>query len=122
MTVIAHQEPEDVELEARRAMTPARKRRIWTAWHGRCWFCRQPVPMEGPEVIYDHVTPLWLKGSDADEEIGPLHAEPCNRLKTAADLKRIAKTKRQKAKHDGTFPPSPTPMRKGRGFRRRWPT
>lgn len=111
---------EEVEIDDRRAMTPARKRRIWEAWGGKCWFCRMPVPMEGPEVVYDHVTQLWMKGSDADEDIGPIHAEPCNKLKTAADATVRAKTKRQRLKDRGEFPPSPTPMRKGRGFQRRW--
>lgn len=106
---------EEVEIDDRRAMTPARKRRIHAAWDGKCWFCRMPVPVEGPEVVYDHVATLWIKGSDADGDIGPIHAAPCNKLKTAADLKRIAKTKRQKAKHEGTFPESKAKIR-GRGF------
>jgi hypothetical protein len=106
---------EEVETDDRRAMTSARKRRIWEAWEGKCYFCRQPVEQEGPGVVYDHVTGLWLKGSDDDRDIAPIHAEPCNKLKTAADLKRIAKTKRQKAKNDGTFPESTARLR-GRGF------
>jgi 5-methylcytosine-specific restriction protein A len=105
---------EEVEIDDRRAMTPARKRRIWEAWKGKCWFCRMPVPVEGPEVVYDHVTQLWLKGSDADEDIGPIHAEPCNKLKTAADATQRAKTKRQKAKHDGTWPESKAKIRGGK--------
>lgn len=108
-------EREEVEIDARRAMTPARKARIHAAWGGKCWFCRLPVDQEGPGVIYDHVGTLWITGSDADKDIGPVHAEPCNKLKTAADLKRIAKTKRQKAKHEGTHPPSKAKIR-SRGF------
>lgn len=106
---------EDVEIDDRRAMTPARKRRIHEAWGGKCTFCRLPVEVDGPGVVYDHVTPLWLKGSDADEDIGPIHAEPCNKLKTAADLKRIAKTKRQRAKDRGEMPETRTKLR-SRGF------
>lgn len=106
--------------DERRSMTRARKARIWKAWEGKCYFCRQPVDREGPGVIYDHITPIWLKGSDADSDIAPIHAEPCNKLKTAADLKRIAKTKRQRAKADGSFPPSKTKLR-GRGFQRTRP-
>jgi hypothetical protein len=110
---------EPVEVDDRRAMTPARKHRIWLAWDRKCWFCRMPVEESGPGVIYDHVGTLWITGSDADKDIGPIHAEPCNKLKTAADLKRIAKTKRQKAKHEGTFPPARQQLR-GRGFPKRW--
>lgn len=104
-----HREP--VTPDKRRAMTPARKRRIWTAWEGKCWFCRQPVEVEGPTVIYDHVGTLWIKGSDADDDIGPIHAAPCNKIKTAADLKKIAKIKRIIAREDGTRrerPPIPS--------------
>lgn len=106
---------EEVPTDERRAMTPARKARIWKAWDGRCWFCRMPVDQDGPGVIYDHTTGLWLAGSDADEAIAPIHAEPCNKLKTSADLKRIAKTRRQKAKNDGTWPESKARIR-SRGF------
>jgi hypothetical protein len=84
----------DFTPDKRRAMTPARKRRIWTAWEGKCWFCRMPVPESGPGVVYDHVTQLWMSGSDADERIGPIHAEPCNKIKTAADATKRAKVKR----------------------------
>lgn len=112
---------EEVEVDGRRAMTPARKARIWKAWEGKCYFCRQPVDKDGPGVVYDHITGLWLKGSDADSEIAPIHAEPCNKLKTAADLKRIAKTKRQKAKHEGTAPPPTQRLRSRNTFKKRWP-
>lgn len=95
MSRVAPPSGEEVETDQRRAMTPARKRRIWEAWERKCWFCRMPVPMDGPEVIYDHVGTLWITGSDADKDIGPIHANPCNKAKTAADHKRIAKTKRQ---------------------------
>jgi 5-methylcytosine-specific restriction protein A len=113
--MVAPHPREPVEIDARRAMTPARKRRIWEARGRKCWFCSRPVDQEGPGVIYDHVGTLWITGSDADDGIAPIHAEPCNRIKTAADLTRIAKTKRQKAKHDGTFPKSKARIRGG-GF------
>lgn len=88
-------EIEEPDMDERRAMTPARKRRIWEREHGICWLCTKPVPMEGPEVIYDHRNVLRISGSDDDGDIFPIHTEPCNRLKTAADKARIAKTNRQ---------------------------
>lgn len=105
-----------VEPEDRRAMTPARKRRIHEARKGKCWMCGQDVPVDGPEVRYDHRVPLELGGSDDDANLWPLHREPCDRLKTAADLTRISKMRRQKAKHDGSFPPTKAKIRSG-GFR-----
>lgn len=84
----------DFTPDKRRAMTPARKRRIHTAWNGLCWYCQLPVPMFGPGVVYDHVYGLWIKGSDDDADIGPIHAFTCNKVKTANDITVIAKIKR----------------------------
>jgi 5-methylcytosine-specific restriction enzyme A len=92
--------PPDFSPDARRAMTPARKARIWSAWDGKCWFCRMPVAQDGPSVEYDHIPALWMKGSDADDDIGPIHADPCHRLKTAADAAKRAKVKRIWKKSD----------------------
>lgn len=75
-----------------------------------------PVPMEGAGVVYDHVTPLFLNGSDADEDIGPIHAETCNKLKTSADLTRIAKTKRQAKKLGQDSEPREPSRIPSRGF------
>jgi hypothetical protein len=103
-------------MDERRAMTPARKAAIWKAWDGKCWFCRQPVPTDGPEVEYDHVTHLWLAGSDADEDIGPIHTRPCHKIKTAADAKSRAKVKRLWRKHYG---PKGDSTLQGQGFDKR---
>lgn len=80
----------------RGAMTPARKRRIWEAHNGLCIECEEDVPMEGPEVQYDHEIPLALGGSDDDGNIGPMHTRPCHAVKTKRDVARIAKAKRQR--------------------------
>lgn len=109
-------EREEVEIDPRRAMTPARKHRIWKAWDERCWFCRMPVDETGPGVVYDHVPTLFISGSDADKDIGPIHAATCNKVKTAADQTRISKTKRmRKLRLDVPREPSKHPL-KGRGF------
>ena len=105
-----------VEIDGRSSMTPARKQRIWTAREGKCWMCGQPVPVEGPEVRYDHKLPLELGGSDDDENIWPLHREPCDRIKTAADRQRIDKTRRQRVKLNLSEerPKTSAPLRGGR--------
>jgi 5-methylcytosine-specific restriction endonuclease McrA len=103
----------DFQPDKRRAMTRNRKRRIHAAWEGRCWYCGEPVELEGPTVVYDHVIALWIKGSDADEEIGPIHADPCNKIKTARDLKKIAKIKRLIKREAGEKKP---PRLMSRGF------
>lgn len=106
---------EEVERDPRRAMTDARKRSIWEARGGRCGVCGEPVEQFGRGVVYDHIIPLWIKGSDANKDIWPIHKDPCDNAKTPQDLKRIAKTKRQRAKHLGERAPSKRPI-KSRGF------
>lgn len=84
-----------VETAARGAMTPARMRRIWEREKGICWFCTKPVPERGPAVTYDHRRALELLGSDDDENIFPIHRDPCDKIKTAADKAKIAQAKRR---------------------------
>jgi 5-methylcytosine-specific restriction endonuclease McrA len=86
---------EPVDLDDRGSMTPARKHRIWLSRDGKCWMCGFEVPETGPGVRYDHKLALELGGADDDANLWPLHREPCDRLKTAADLRRIAKMRRQ---------------------------
>ncbi len=119
---------ERVEIENRRAMTPARKARIHAMRDGKCWMCRKPVPVSGPDVIYDHKMPLELGGTDDNSNVWPLHREPCDKLKTAADRKRIDKAKRLDRKFSNPLPtgcfqsrPFPKSTRKleSRGFDKR---
>lgn len=78
----------------KRVMHDGRKLRIWEREKGICWFCTKPVPMKGPEVTYDHRIPLEISHDDSDENIFPIHRDPCDKIKTAADQARIAKTRR----------------------------
>lgn len=119
---------ERVEIENRRAMTPARKARIHAMRDGKCWMCGKPVPVSGPDVIYDHKMPLELGGTDDNSNVWPLHREPCDKLKTAADRKRIDKAKRLDRKFSNPLPtgcfqsrPFPKSTRKleSRGFDKR---
>lgn len=110
---------EAVTIEPRRSMTAARKRRIHKRENGICWLCSKPVPMFGPDVRYDHKKPLELGGPDDDANVFPLHTDPCDKLKTSADRKRIDKAKRQNRKAYAPREPSrlrgrpfPTDLRK----------
>lgn len=81
--------------EVRKPMTPARMKRIWEREGGICWFCTKPVPMRGGDLVrYDHRIPVEISQDDSDGGIYPIHREPCDRLKTAADQAKIAKTRR----------------------------
>lgn len=95
-------------------MTPARKRRIWEAWQGRC-ACGVDVPVMGPGVIYDHDIQLWMEGPEDDANVRPLCPD-CNRAKTSKDAGARAKVRRLWAKapfmprepsgiHSRPFPP-----------------
>lgn len=119
---------ERVEIENRRAMTPARKARIHAMRDGKCWMCGKPVAVSGADVIYDHKMPLELGGTDDNSNVWPLHRDPCDKLKTAADRKRIDKAKRLDRKFSNPLPvggiksrPFPKSTRKleGRGFDKR---
>jgi 5-methylcytosine-specific restriction endonuclease McrA len=105
---------EDVPATPRKAMSDARKRRIWEREGGKCWMCGQVTAMTGPEVRYDHRIPIELSGSEDDSNVFPLHREPCDRIKTKADAAKIAKMRRLRKKRDpDTRKPS---VMKSRGF------
>lgn len=94
----------------RRSMHMARKRRIHEAHSGLCEICKQPVPLFGPDVRYDHRLPLWMSHSDDDANIRPIH-KICDAPKTAQDATDRAKVKRIGMKHRGEKPPTKRPIR-----------
>lgn len=122
MSRIAHRDPEPVEIPDRPKPTPAQKRRAWEAAGGICWLCTKPVPQTGHEVQYDHRHQRALSADDSDDNLAPLHTEPCHRLKTAADARTRAKVYRVKKKFEtplSEYPP--TQKIRGAGFRKnRW--
>ncbi|MDE2105846.1 MAG: HNH endonuclease [Patescibacteria group bacterium] len=118
MTRVAHIRAE-LAPYVRLPMTEARKRRIWHMRKGLCGECGEPVPMLGPEVIYDHRIPIETIREDKDANVWPLHTVPCNARKLAKDLADIAKTKRIALKHTGQFP-APLRRLQGRGFQPRY--
>lgn len=82
------------------------KVRIFHAAAGRCHICGLKVFGKGWEV--EHIRPLALGGADNESNMAPAH-ESCHARKTVVDLGRVAKAKRQEAKHLGvrkrsTFP------------------
>ena len=76
-----------------RYMSNARKRRLWMAAEGLCEDCKQPVPMFGKGVVYDHRIDLWTSRDDSDANLRPI-CKACDQIKTPRDQKQIAKTKR----------------------------
>jgi len=101
-------------MTVRRAMTPARMERIWSARGGLCGNCGEPVPMRGADVVYDHRFVLWITGDDSDDAIWPLH-KACDQVKTPKDLKVIGHIRRIIKKSNPETRPKPK-MRGGRSF------
>jgi 5-methylcytosine-specific restriction endonuclease McrA len=79
-----------VELEPRKAMTAARRRRILAKSDGHCSYPDCEVT-EGLEI--DHQIPLALGGKDTDENLFAL-CRHHHGMKTRLDVKMIAKAKR----------------------------
>ena len=88
----------EVEPTKRKAMTDARKLRIHTLAEGRCGCgCGDPVPVSGPGVIYDHEIMIEHGGADEWPNLRAV-LTACDRPKTAQDLRRNGKTRRQRKK------------------------
>lgn len=105
---------EPVELDKRKAMGPARRRRILERQNGVCAYPDCEVS-EGLEI--DHVIALALGGKDSDENLEGLcrhhHAQ-----KTRRDVKMISKAKRIEKKQDRENR-KPSQLQ-SRGFDKRW--
>ena len=83
----------------RKTRSSAHREAICIAHNWECHLCHQPiVPPQGWAL--DHIVPLMGGGTDADDNLAPVHNK-CHALKTADDVKRIAKGKRVRAKHLG---------------------
>ncbi len=68
------------------------KEAIIARQNGLCTLCGQPLV---GRIDFDHIRPLGLLGDDASDNLQAIHAEGCHSEKTKADVKRIAKAKRQ---------------------------
>lgn len=82
---------------------------------GNCESCG--MRLKAGEAEYDHRIAFYLSRDSSLDNCQVL-CRPCHRgvgAKTADDQHIIAKVKRIKAKHEGTFPPSKARLR-GRGF------
>lgn len=114
-----------VEATPRKAMTPARKKRIRLANGPSCrdcgrrmWYGHAEEPKLRFETRFDHTIPLELGGSDDDDNIREICREPCDKIKTAQDQKDIARARRrQKRQLTGRGTKRKGPPLKSGGFR-----
>jgi 5-methylcytosine-specific restriction endonuclease McrA len=110
MSRIAPSTRDPVSPEKRKAMTPKRRLKIWTASNGLCWLCGKLVRFEEAEL--DHKIALINGGSDGDDNIAPAHPN-CHRAKYGSDIATGSKIKRLLKREAGIKKPS---RLKSRGF------
>lgn len=110
----------DVGTTKRKAMTPARRLRIWEAHKGICCLCSMPINGTREPWIIEHLTCLGLGGADEDKNCAPAH-EACRRDKDKLDVAAIAKAKRNKQRHLGIKAPKQTIRSQGFPKRQREP-
>ena len=67
---------------------------------GMCAECGEPLGTDPREIEYDHVTPLWLGGSDTPDNLQAMK-RLCHRAKTRREASARAKTKRLEAAGGG---------------------
>lgn len=89
----------------RRHISRAMRIRIWEA-DKSCPFCGEIIEdLKLVRVEVSHTIPLELGGADEERNMRVAHYE-CHREHTAkVDIPMIAKAKRVRAKHTGTFRP-----------------
>jgi len=91
--------------------------RLFEAHKGRCHICHGIIQV-GEKWEWSHPRPLALGGEDTLENSAPAHFA-CHRALTAnEDIPRIARAKRQHARHIGAKAP-PARKIKGPGFPKR---
>jgi 5-methylcytosine-specific restriction endonuclease McrA len=91
-------------MSARRRISTKERTAIFMRHHGVCHMCGLKIE-PGQEWDVSHEIPLELGGEDGGENTKPAHRK-CHRDHTAKhDAPRIAKAKRQSARHIGATQP-----------------
>lgn len=103
----------------RRSISTRERVDIFTRNGGLCHLCGLRIDA-GQEWDVSHDRPLELGGEDGGDNLKPAHRR-CHRVHTAKeDVPRIAKAKRQQARHLGIKRTSrPLPGSKASGIRKR---
>lgn len=69
--------------QQRADISPALRRKVMERWGRICHVCDRP----GADEV-DHVIPVSEGGRHHPSNMRPIHAEPCHRVKTAAEAAR----------------------------------
>jgi len=102
------------EATPRKAMTDARRAKIFLAHKGRCADCGVKITRGQDAYQIDHPTQLWMGGPDEDD-VCRLLCQPCYKAKNAKDATDRAKVKRLIRDADPEQRKSRRPL-KSRGF------
>lgn len=97
----------DVPTTKRKSLSPMQRLKLFEDHGGICVVCERKIDA-GEPWIDEHLRALGLGGSNDLDNRGPAHAHCADTKTRTEDIPRIAKAKRQKAKHLGI------PTRKGR--------
>ena len=106
---------EPIGTTPRKPLTPRQRLALLEEYGHKCALCGLPIgPEEG--FIDEHLRALGLSGTNKWDNRGPAHIR-CAEVKTKDDMARIAKAKRQKARHYGIKPEGAGKIRSA-GFRK----
>lgn len=109
----------------RPSMSKARRARIWERDGGLCYLCGVNVAL-GEAWDVEHRIAWGLSFDDSDGNLAVAHKAGCHAAKTKADVRRIAKAKRQGGETGQAARRAKNgPQLKGRPFekspKRKWP-
>lgn len=93
--------------------------RVFLAHGGVCHISRRPIRV-GEAWELEHVKPLSMGGEHRETNMAPALVM-AHREKTSREAGERAKADRIRAKHLGTYPKSPTPLKSRNTFARRAP-
>jgi 5-methylcytosine-specific restriction protein A len=88
-----------ITIERRKSLTRKQRVEAYDKYGGTCCVCLDPIA-PGEPFIDEHIIPLALGGSNAEDNRGIAHI-PCAKIKTRRDQNMIAKAIRVRAKHLG---------------------
>jgi 5-methylcytosine-specific restriction enzyme A len=74
----------------RKGISKIQRARVILAWHGRCAKCCKPLDIR---TDIDHIVPVWLGGTNEDDNLRPLHVR-CHADRTKIDARDRAHVKR----------------------------
>lgn len=87
-------------MTARKSLSATERTRLFNLAGGICHICGQAIDRTRERWDVEHVIPWALTRDDSDANRKPAHTR-CHKPKTADDVARIAKAKRQEARHLG---------------------